>query len=207
MADEKPENLENAIGYQAAVVEFSGKSYNATIYPLDGPCSTPLEWEMPSKHPMGLAAATAARKTNWAMNGKADKLALNTQPQSPTYPIKNGDLVWLSIEGRVYDNPFKIQISGKSIRASPIKSITIDDGTGKPKGMTLGHFISGSKRLKVRIYQHADCSYVVPGESENETMEPVIDDEEEVLTDKHLASDLEDMLDTSRHENPDKSDL
>jgi hypothetical protein len=197
--------LEEVAYRDTVYVHTDGKKYNATEFPFDGRNGDYSALEKTVRlntlrdYPLDLVAATVARIANERMDETKDDNKVKL-PHSPTYSIKDGDLVWfayceLDAEGnkiwKECPKPFEIRIGGqgafdKSIRAIPYGGLD-------NQCREMGHILNGhvGKQVNVRIYRHADLSKeyaektiepVIEGTAENMALEPHPSVEQEVET-------------------------
>ncbi|MBN2111700.1 hypothetical protein JW707_01240 [Candidatus Woesearchaeota archaeon] len=177
--------LEDVAYREAAYVHSDGKKYLATEFPFEAKygdysaLEKTVRLNTSKDYPLALVAATVARIANTRMDetkndGKAKA------PHSPTYPVKDGDLVWfayceLDSEGnekwKECKKPFEIKIGGQGAFDTSIRAVP--QGGYSEDYREMGQILNGhiGREIKVRIYRHADLSQ----EYLEKTIEPVVE--------------------------------
>jgi len=183
------------LDYVNTTFELDGVVYKATELPFNRDFSD-LEFNLPARCSPIFAAMAIAQKTNSRMGKEVS--------QSPTYPIKENDLVWVAlinykkdsrdtpiILNQVFPQPFVIQTDPQG----KIKANALIE-----KGKTHTHISSGTlsnyinplrvtNYVGVRLYRHVDRASQPRAESEL-VKEPVFEFETEMFTRGPVDTDL-----------------
>jgi len=181
------------LDYLDTTFEINGIKYKATELPFDRDFSD-LEFNLPAKNCSAIyAAMVIAQKTNFKMEKEIS--------QSPTYPIKENDLIWLAFTNYkkdsrdtpkilrvIYPQPFVIQTdpNGKLKATALIEK-------GKPhihlSSNTLSKLINPTEPIGyagVRLYRHVNRT----SKPETEVTEPVFEFETEMFIRGPVDTDL-----------------
>jgi len=180
------------LDYVNTTFEINGVKYKATELPFDRDFSD-LEFNLPARCSPIFAAMAVAQKTNSRMGKEVS--------QSPTYPIKENDLVWVAlinykkdsrdtpiILNQVFPQPFVIQTDPQDkIKATAL----IERGKSHShiSSGTLSNYINPLKvtnYVNVRLYRHVDRA----SQPETEVTEPVFEFETEMFTRGPVDTDL-----------------
>ena len=185
------------LDYVNTTFEMNGAAYRATELPFDRDFSD-LTFNLPASKCSAIYAAMAiAQKTNSKM--------LRDVSQSPTYPIKENDLIWIALTSYkkdsrddtkflkiVYPQPFVIQTdpNGKLKATAVIEK-------GKPhthiSSNTLSYFINPLENINyagVRLYRHVDRTSKPETEVIKPIEEPMSEFETEIFTRGPVDIDL-----------------
>lgn len=175
--------------YIETTFEIDGIKYKATELPFDHIRDfSDLEFNLPAQKCSPIyAAMIVTQKTNSQMEKGV--------PKSPTYPIKENDLIWIALTNykkdsrdtpqilnQVFPQPFVIQTdpNGK-LKATTL--IEIGHQHTHISSDTLANFISPLKQIGyagVRLYRHVDRT-AQPKAKATEAIEPIFEFETQIV--------------------------